>query len=156
MLYRRLTTQEFENMPEDFAIFLASNSIDKKEWDEIKETDLEKAEGLLDIFSDLVFEKALTSCKYLERISETEINTYLFQESQAHMITIKIKAGVDADFINDKLSEIFVTLLKDKKLEIFQGTKKYVAKREAEMFEVMQKGAQFSKGDLYRSLLTLL
>ena len=156
MLYRRLTTEEFENMPEDFAIFLASNSIDRKEWDEIKESESEKAEGLLDIFSDLVFEKALSSCKYLERISETEINTYLFQESQAHMITVKIKEGVSADFIHDKLSEIFMTLLKDKKLEIYQGTKKYVEKREAEMFAVMQSGAQFSKGDFYRSLLTLL
>ena len=156
MLYRRLTKEEFENMSEDFAIFLASNSIDKKEWDEIKENDVKKADGLLDIFSDLVFEKALSSCKYLERISETEIHTYLFQETQAHMVTIKVKEGVAADFIRDKLSEIFMTLLKDKQLEVYQGTKKYVEKRELEMFEIMQKGAQFSKGDLYRSLLTLL
>ena len=156
MLYRRLTKEEFENLPEDFAIFLASNSIDKKEWDTIKEIDIKKADGLLDIFSDLVFEKALSSCKYLERISETEINTYLFQEKQAHMITIKIKEGVVANFIHDKLSEIFMTLLKDKKLDVYQGTKKFVEKRETEMFKIMQKGAQFSKGDLYQSLLTLL
>ena len=59
MLYRRLTKEEFENLPEDFAIFLASNSIDKKEWDTIKEMDIKKADGLLDIFSDLVFEKEI-------------------------------------------------------------------------------------------------
>ena len=156
MLYRRLTKQEFENMSEDFALFLAGNSIDKIEWDQIKENDREKADGLLDIFSDMVFEKALSSCKYLERISETEIHTYLFQEAQAHMLTVKIKEGAQGDFVNDKLSEIFITLLKEKNLEVYQGTKKYTEKRELEMFEVMERGAQFSKGDLYRSLLTLL
>ena len=156
MLYRRLTKEEFDNMSEDFSIFLASNSIDKAEWDEIKANDTEKADGMLDIFSDLVFEKALSSCKYLERISETEIHTYFFAEKQAHMITIQVKEGVSADFVHDKLSEIFIQLLKDKNLNVLQGTKAYEKKREVEMFEIMQKGAQFSKGELYRSLLTLL
>lgn len=156
MQYRRLTKEEFENMSKDFAIFLASNSIDKKEWDELKESDPDKVDGMLDIFSDMVFEKALTSCRYLERISETEIHTYFFTDSSAHMVTIKIKEGYTGDFIHDKLSTIFMQLLEEKGLEVYQGTKEYTKKREHEMFDIMQQGAQFSKGELYRSLLTLL
>ena len=34
------------------------------------------------------------------------------------------------------MSEIFITLLKEKNLEVYQGTKKYTEKRELEMFEV--------------------
>ena len=156
MLYRRLTTQEFENLAEDFALFLASNSVDKKEWDQIKESDTKKAEDMLDIFSDMVFEKALSSCKYLERLSEKEINAYLFQENQAHLITIKIKEGFEGSFIDGTLSQTFIHLLKEKGLDVYQATRAFTEKREVEMFEAMQKGAQFSKGDLYNSLLSLL
>ena len=36
MKYRLLTKEQFESLHQEFAIFLASQSIDVKEWDEIK------------------------------------------------------------------------------------------------------------------------
>lgn len=156
MLYRRLTKEELESMAEDFALFLASNSIDKNEWDQIKEENREKAEEMLDIFSDMVFEKALSSCKYLERITETEIHTYQFHPEQAHLISVRMANGAEGDFLNGNMSDLFMNLLKNKQLEVIQGTKKYEDKRELEMFKEVEKGAAFSKGDLYQSLLGIL
>jgi len=36
MKYKRLTKEQFEELHQEFATFLATQSIDKKEWDEIK------------------------------------------------------------------------------------------------------------------------
>ena len=39
MKYHRLTESQFIEMHQEFILFLASNSIDKKKWDEVKETE---------------------------------------------------------------------------------------------------------------------
>ena len=55
MKYHRLTDSQFIEMHHEFAIFLASNSIDKTKWDRIKETELHTVDLLLDGFSNLVW-----------------------------------------------------------------------------------------------------
>ncbi len=156
MQFRRLVKEELEPLAEDFAIFLASNSIDKKEWDSIKEKDAEKADHLLDIFSDMVFEKALTSAKYLERISETEIHCYSFFAKTAHLISLRYVAKEPFSFFNAEAFNQAPTLLKSGKMELIQGTRTFEKPREAEMFAIMQTGATISKGELYRALVGLI
>ena len=156
MKYRRLTKEELEPLAEDFAIFLASNSIDKKAWDNLKGNEPQKAEETLDIFSDMVFEKALKSARFLERISETEIHCYAFQSNQAHLISARITQPGDSNFVNSELKSLLPRLIKNNSLELIQGTKKYSKPREQEMFEIMKTGATFSKGELYNALLRLI
>jgi len=45
MEYKRLSTEQFEALHQEFATFLAANSIDKKEWDQLKNQDSSKAEN---------------------------------------------------------------------------------------------------------------
>ena len=151
MKYRRLTTEEFNEMAEDFAIFLASNSIDKNEWDGIKSDDPTKAEEILDIFSDMVLDKAFRTGKYMERISESEIHCYYFMPNQAHMISLRHTAGLGKSFLHNSLSAYGPD-----ELEMIQGTKTYGQSREEEMFTIMQTGASLSDGKLYQKLITLL
>ena len=156
MRFRRLTTEEFEKMTEEFTVFLASQGIDKDEWDQIKNEESEKAEGILDIFSDVIFEKALKSCRYLERISETEMHTYLFNADNAHMVSVRMTPGTGGNFLDGHMSDTFMDLLKHQKIEIWQGTKDFGENREDEMFEIIRGGAVMSRGELYRTLITLL
>ena len=156
MKFRRLTTEELKSLTEDFTIFLASQAIDKDEWDKLKENELERAEGILDVFSDMIFEKALTSCRYMERISETEMHTYLFNDKNAHMVSVRMKDAGDANFLDGHLSDVFMDMLKHQKIEIWQGAKEFKKERSAEMFEIMQTGAVMSRGELYRNLIKLI
>lgn len=156
MKYRRLTKEELETLAEDFAIFLASNSIDKKMWDELKSTQKENAEEMLDVFSDMVFEKALASAKYLDRIADTELQCYYFLPKSAHMVSLRY-TGQDAfSFFDTDAFRQIPTLLKSDALEIMQGTKTYKLQREEEMFAVLNTGATISTGELYRTLIGLL
>ena len=156
MKFRRLTKDELETLTEDFTIFLATQGIDKEQWDEFKENDLKKVDGVLDVFSDMIFEKALASCRYMERISETEMHTYLFNEKNAHLVSVRMKDAGDANFLDGHLSDVFMDLLKHQKIEIWQGMKEFKKDRSSEMFEIMQTGAVMSKGELYRTLIKLL
>ena len=52
MKYKRLTKEQFEELHGEFSTFLASQSIDKGEWDKIKVEKPEVAEQELDVFSD--------------------------------------------------------------------------------------------------------
>ena len=151
MKYRRLKKEELEPLAEDFAIFLASNSIDKNDWDTLKSKKPEQAAEILDVFSDMVFEKALKSARYLERISQTEIQCYLFQENQAHMISIRSLSDDEKNFMTHELGNF----AKDE-IEITQGVKKFSTPREKEMYAILQTGAELSDGALYQQLLLLL
>ena len=55
MKYRQLTKEQFENLHQEFARFLASQSIDVKEWSEIKKEkpSLQKPKQLVNIQPNL-------------------------------------------------------------------------------------------------------
>ena len=69
MKYTRLTKEQLEELHPEFTNFLATQSVDKAEWDKIKETNPEVAEQEIDVFSDLIWEGVLTNAKYLEHYS---------------------------------------------------------------------------------------
>ena len=76
MKYRQLTKEQFENLHEEFARFLASQSIDAKEWNQIKEENPKVADDEMNVFSDVVWDDVLRSTSYLEHFSETSVNLF--------------------------------------------------------------------------------
>ncbi len=70
MNYHRLSKEQFEELHEEFAKYLAALSIDRKEWEQIKATQPEAVEVHLDQFSDLVWEDVLSKNLYLEHLSQ--------------------------------------------------------------------------------------
>ena len=54
MKYRQLTKEQFENLCQEFARFLATQSIDSKEWDQIKKNKPKVAEDEMNVFSDVL------------------------------------------------------------------------------------------------------
>ena len=70
MKYTRLSKEQFESLQKEFALFLASQSIDKIRWDQIKAKNYRLTEELLDLFSDLVWDQSLEKITYLENRSD--------------------------------------------------------------------------------------
>ncbi len=75
MKYTRLTKEQLEELHPEFIRFLASQNIDKAEWDTLKAQKPEVAEQELDVFSDLVWDEVLTKAEWLEHYSK---NHYFF------------------------------------------------------------------------------
>ena len=91
MKYTRLTKEQFEELHPEFINFLASQSIDKAEWDSIKENKPEVAEQELDVFSDLIWEGVLTRAEFLEHFSKNHI--FLFQCYDTYVNSIVTSLG---------------------------------------------------------------
>ena len=89
MKYKRLTKEQFEALHQEFATFLASQSIDKQEWDEIKAKKTEVAEQELDVFSDLIWDGVLTNAKFLEHFSKNYIFLFHCQDNFIQSMVIK-------------------------------------------------------------------
>ena len=77
MKYARLTKEQLEELHPEFINFLATQSIDKKEWDEIKKNKPQVAMQEIDVFSDLIWERALTNVNFIDHFSTNYI--FLFK-----------------------------------------------------------------------------
>jgi carboxylesterase type B len=147
MKYRQLTKEQFESLHKEFALFLASQNIDAKEWKQLKEEKLKVAEDEMAIFSDVVWDDVLTKTAYLEHFSKQSINLFKCEEKEIHRIFVKINKDIDL-----LEQEGFEWLLKNSthnSVEIFTGTKVYTEERNLELFDLIEKGSSVSKGELY-------
>ena len=95
MKYRQLTKEQFESLHQEFALFLASQSIDVKEWKTIKEEQPNVAEEELNVFSDVVWDDVLTKTNYIEHFSEKSANLFKCDENEIHRIAIKISWDIN-------------------------------------------------------------
>ena len=147
MKYRQLTKEQFESLHEEFARFLASQSIDKKEWEALKKEKPHVAQDEMNVFSDVVWDDVLTRTEYLEHFSEKVVNLFKCEEGKIHRIVIEINKD-----INVQEQEGYEWLLKNPKdnaVEYLSGSKKYIQERNTEIFDLIEKGSSISKGELY-------
>ena len=155
MKYSRLTKEQFESLHKEFATFLASQSIDKKEWDEIKTNKPEVAEQELDVFSDLIWEGVLSQTSYLEHFSKNHIFLFHCLESDVHSIVLK-SLEPETDFMTTKGLEWMVNNLFTDAIEIHVGKKKYEEEKNVAIFKIIQEGAILSDGQLYQQIENIL
>lgn len=155
MKYSRLTKEQFEELHPEFINFLASQQIDKNEWDKIKEEKPEVAEQELDVFSDLIWEGVLTKANYLEHYSKNHIFLFGFDDQQINTIVIKTSQP-DIDFLKQEglqwLSEAVFTA----DVEIKHGGKAFGNDRNGELFDIIKQGAILSEGQLYQQFKEML
>ncbi len=154
MKYRQLTKEQFENLHEEFARFLATQSIGVKEWDQIKQEKLSVAEDEMNVFSDIVWDDVLTKTEYLEHFSKTSVNLFKCEKDEIHRIAIKITW--DIDLLEQKGFEWLMQNPMDNSVEIFKGSKPYNSERNIEIFDLIEKGSSISKGEIFNYFTTII
>ncbi len=155
MKYRQFTKEQLEELHEEFAIFLASQQIEKKEWEEIKKNKPEVAEEELNIFSDLVWEKVLENTNYIEHFSKDTINLFKSDKDNLQRIVVNVKKeGID--LLTKEGFEWFIDNSKEDTIEYLKGQKEYNKDRNIEIFDLIQKGGVISKGELFEGVLKII
>ena len=147
MKYRQLTKEQFESLHVEFAKFLATQSIDAKEWKQFKKDKPEVAEEEMNIFSDIVWEDVLTKTKYIEHYSKRTIN--LFKCNDKDMKRIVVKTSKNIDLLNKEDLQWLLNNTSDSSIELLQGTKVYNKERNAEVFSLIEQGGVISKGEIF-------
>jgi len=155
MKYRQLTKEQFFELHKEFSKFLATQQIDVNEWETIKLKKPKVAEEELNIFSDLVWEGVLTKVDYLEHISAQHIN--LFKCNSKEIIRIYIKLNNEhKSFLNAEDFNWFQKNPLDDSIEYFKAAKKYSKERSVELFDLIEKGSEISKGELFNAISLLI
>jgi len=155
MKYRQLTKEQFEALHEEFALFLAAQQIDVKEWNKIKNEKPDVALQELELFSDVVWERVLKNTHYLEHFSKKSINIFKCDTEMIYRIVVKINKP-EINLLSKKGYDWFIDNSKDGSIEYFKGKKTYSKSRNQEIFELIEKGSVLANKVLYENLIEII
>ena len=155
MKYSRLTKEQFEELNQEFSTFLATQAIDKAEWDKIKAEKPDVAEQELDVFSDLIWEGVLNKADYLEHFSKNHI--FLFHCFDTYVQSIVLKSLVpEIDFLTKEGLQWLSDNLFTETIEIKTGKKVFTEERNSSIFELIQQGSFLSDGQLFKQIISII
>ena len=154
MEYKRLSTEQFKALHQEFATFLAANSIDKKEWDQLKNQDSSKAENLLDGFSDLVWNDVLSKNLFIEHLNPQHLFLFECLEEQMNLVLVKSEDKTK-DFTSSDGFKWLEANLQSDSITLFQSQKKY-QNRNHDIFDLIKQGARISEGTYFKSITSFL
>ena len=153
--YRTLSKVELQAFEQEFISFLVVNGIEAKDWEALKKNDLEKANKIIDQFSDVIFESIFRKNVFIDHISPRSIKCFQFLKETVVLVGLDAKKDSLINFAGEQsLESIIVNHTSE--LEVYQTKKAYTKAREVEMFDMTMKGAQLSKGELFKQISLLL
>jgi hypothetical protein len=158
MKFRRLKAEELDSLEEDFIQFLASNTVTADDWKSMQNNDPEKADEMIDVFSDVVWEKILGNIKFMQHRFPQELRVYKFDENEASAIVLRFKSdGIDLTD-NDDVQGIASGKIDLTKFspEVLHGTRPYRSNRKQEIFVLMEQGAKPCKEAFWLSIAKML
>ncbi len=153
--YRLLTDEELNEMEKEFVEFLILNGTVASEWVKLKETDPEKTNTIIHLFSDVVFEKIMRTTQFLEWKGIHELKSLQCLKDKFVVMGLNASKIHDADLSND---EYVSKAMKNppSKLEVFTTEIPYERPREEEIFKLTELGYQISDGKLFKTLCLVL
>jgi|AP17_2_1055511.scaffolds.fasta_scaffold02007_1 hypothetical protein len=159
MKYRAFTKEELETFKEDFIKFLSANTITGEDWKKIKAEKPNEAEELLNMFSDIVWEKSLSKIRYLEHSSEKDLKVFRYGEEKVEMVAFKVSSEKAPSLLEEstfaKLADGSLQL-SDLAPEFYTSEKGYTDAREMELFKMMEEGCRPTSEQFYYGIKSLL
>ena len=155
MKYARLTKEQLEELHPEFITFLATQSIDKIEWDDIKKNRPHVAEQEIDLFSDVIWDKALTNVSYIDHFSKNYIFLFKCVEDVVFSWVVKTN-NPQIDFVSADGIHWLADNLFSNDVEITKGRKDISENRNVALFEIIKQGGINSKGELFNKLDSLI
>ena len=145
MKYRRLHLEELEELKDEFIQFLAANSIPADEWKELKKTSPEKVNGLIEMFSDIFWDKALSKIECVEMREPKRVRVVRFDKEKASLIEVRLGASSTLDLTKGEAIQSLASGKIDPNTEspeMYTGERKYSSERNLELFSFIEQGAK--------------
>ena len=148
--YRPLSSQELQEFEKEFIEFLSANTVTADDWVTLKAENPEKAEQLIDLFSDVIMESVLQKIQFLELRSKNELMAFQCLEDKILLAGMRSNDPAsdftNPDFIQQGLQQ------PPADLKIFTSEKPYDKPRERELFEMTQAGCLVTDGKVFKAL----
>lgn len=154
MRFRSLTIDELKELETEFKQFLIINQLYNEEWIEMNQKDVEKANALVDLFSDQVLEKVYSKIDFLEKRDKYAFSVFAVTKTDIETITIQSKNQSIELETNAQIETALNQHLN--KLEIYCGTKRLVKDKCDEVFDLIKEGCSISTFDVWHSFSSFL
>lgn len=153
--YKRLTAVELEALEKEFINFLSSMQITGVDWESIKKNEIQKAEELIDVFSDIVYDKVLSKIKFLEYRDAKTLNIFNCEEDKIILAGLRVKEHSSLDLTS---SDILDQWAKNNPgaINVIKTEKKYEKERGVEVFELLQNGCLITDDKLFNVLIGMM
>jgi len=145
MKYRCLSDNELKELEQEFKHFLISNNVYTEEWEALNQKKDKKVQELVEMFSDIVLDKALKNIRFLEHLTSNDIKSFKCDDDKMTLIGVTSK-NKNIDFTKDVLSKFA------NELDIFKTDKKYHQQRELEVFELLESGCTIIDEERFKKI----
>ncbi len=149
--YRLLTTEELQSLEKEFIEYLVLNGITADDWVKLKENNINAAEDIITLFSDVVFEGILRKAKFIEKRDTHHLHIYQCLEEKLVLVAMEADPEEPVNF-NDPLFIQYAAATPPASLKIFTKSKLYSKKREIELFEMLNSGGIITDDKLFKAL----
>ncbi len=116
--------------------------------------DLEKANALVDLFSDQVLEKVYSKIDFLEKRDKYAFSVFAVTKTDIETITIQSKNQTIELLTNAQIETALNQHLNE--LEIYCGTKKLAKDKCDEVFDIIKEGCSTTTFDVWHSFSSFL
>ncbi len=143
MKYRILSNKELEPLKDDFIRFLSANTVTGEDWAKIKSNKPNEASKLIEIFSDIVWERSLEKIKYLEHRDDKYLKVFYCRENKMEMVGFKVSAKNAPSLLDENTFKLLGSgELKFSELSaVFSSSEKnYKASRNMDLFSMIESG----------------
>jgi hypothetical protein len=148
MKYKRLTPEELKALEPEFVHFLAAAQITGADWEKMKKNELSKAEELIEVFSDMVYEKVLSKIRFLEYREQKTLNIFNCTEEQITLIGLRVNEHSALDLTADNVFEQW-NENNSNAVSIIKTERPYQKERGIEIFELLQSGCLITDERLF-------
>ncbi len=155
MKYTRLSKEQFQSLHPEFSQFLAAQSIDKHQWKAIKSDQPELTNELLDVFSDMVWDRSLEQITYLESRSDHHLFLFKCEVDRIDLILIRLSKDCPS-LMREDYRAWLGNNLSDPRVSIYQSNRIFEDTIKMEKFKLMEQGAYVSDGKSYEDLKSFL
>ncbi len=141
--YKRLSNAELGELKKDFIDFLAAQSITAPDWQKMISDEPDRCHSIIEVFSDIVYEKSLERIKCLEIKKDLHWQVMCFGEKEAEMIALRLPEDSKYSFTSPRFNQMLSAgkvTLEDMKAEVFTGKKSFKEERSMEVFLEMERG----------------
>lgn len=152
MRFRRLTIEELKALEPELKQFLIVNEMYGDDWEKLNQEYPDKAQALVDVFSDNVLDKVYSKIDFLEKRASNAFS--VFSVTNTDIETITIQSNTIELFTNEQIEVALNQHLAA--LEIFCGTKKIETTKSDEVFKLIQSGCDLSTYDVWHSFSSFL
>jgi hypothetical protein len=151
MKYRRLTQEELTHLEGDLKAFLIINGIEGEAWEKLNKETPDKAQQLVDLFSDNVLQTVYEKVNFLEFRRPDSCIVFQMGKTEQALIAINKKPTCQVDL--STVESIHAALTNHiNELDFFHSKKAYTQDRELEIHTLIEQGCVLSVQEFWDSL----